>query len=137
MIGLFLMMGNPVFADESTLHIGRGGRLVARGMGGGPLASERIVQNPDIGVCHGWFRATPNHILQIKQHGVYVVDVRGEDDLTLAVVGPKESYCNDDARANTQNPSVMLPSPGRYKIFVGTKDGQQHPYTIEIADGAG
>lgn len=136
LIALCLIGGN-VCAAESLLQIGGRGRVATKGVAGGAVAAERIVPNPDIGTCSGWFPATPNHTLQIKQHGVYIINVRSDADLTLAVVGPKESYCNDDAHRNTKNPSVLLPSPGRYKIYVGSKDQQQHPYTIEIADGAG
>ncbi|MBI4237576.1 MAG: hypothetical protein HY696_04050 [Deltaproteobacteria bacterium] len=135
---LVLVIGvGRVSATDVNLRIGRGGQVATRGVAGGHVAVERILRHPALGICSGWFRATPNHTVSIAHHGVYVINVRSTVDVTLVVVGPSESECNDDAHAKTTNPSVMLSAPGRYHLYVGTKDQQPHPYTLAIADGAG
>lgn len=129
--GAVLSMVTVAFATPPTFTIRRGGTLTAKGMAGGSVDGAKLREG-----CVGFVGNAPNHVLRALQAGAYVVRIDSPQDLTLIIVGPKETYCNDDYGPK-KIPSEIIPTTGLFKIYVGSKDGKPYPYTMTIEDAAG
>lgn len=91
--------------------------------------------------CVGMVGESPSLVLVVSGQMPDLSVDGGEHDLTLVVVSQDGSvYCVDDVFGT--NPFVNLwdrfdPVVGEYNLFIGTKDGASHPFTVQVADGAG
>jgi hypothetical protein len=92
--------------------------------------------------CVGLIAETPNVLLTVTG-GMPDLLVEGAGaDLTLVIVHEDGTiHCVDDGLGGT-NPFVNLwnvfpTTEGQYQLFIGTKDGGPHNFTVRVEDGAG
>ncbi|TVQ96838.1 MAG: hypothetical protein EA398_15365 [Deltaproteobacteria bacterium] len=78
--------------------------------------------------------AEPQHTVEVaaEQALTFVANVDGHGDLTMAIVGPAGTWCNDDFEG--LDPGIAdTYAAGTYRIFVGTySEGNSFPYTFTV-----
>jgi hypothetical protein len=98
-----------------------------QGMSGGTVASD----------C-GSISAQPSQQLQLTQEfaqnsGYLRFVVEGAGDPTLLIEGPTGRFCVLSDRVTNRGPeAVGYWLPGTYKIYVGDRQSQSHPYKLSI-----
>ncbi len=98
-----------------------------QGMSGGSVASD----------C-GNISAQPSQELQLTDEfaqtsGYLRFVVEGEGDPTLLIEGPAGRFCVLSDHAMSKGPeAVGYWLPGTYKIYVGDREAQSHPYSLSI-----
>lgn len=105
----------PGFKPESLVLTGTsGGSKVSRG-------------------C-GMIGATPNHVINLSANFNYLrFNVQSAGQPTLLIEGPNGSSCvsaDKFSRGTIQAPGYW--EKGTYEIYIGDREGQQHPYTLSI-----
>ena len=112
--------------------------MTATGMAGGSVDASQFGEG-----CVGMVGLVANHTLTSDFHLPDLAIDGGEFDLTIVIAGPEGTYCQDDRSSRNTNPFVNIwsafdeYSSQELQIFIGTKDGGMHPYTLTIEDGAG
>ncbi len=98
-----------------------------QGMSGGSVASD----------C-GNISAQPSQELQLtdefaQNSGYLRFVVEGAGDPTLLIEGPAGRFCVLSDHAMDKGPeAVGYWLPGTYKIYVGDREAQSHPYSLSI-----
>lgn len=126
--------GPPVLAVAADLSA----PVTASGTAGGAVNARETHTGtaPHTG-CVGYMPAEPQHLLNIdgEQTLTVVANVQGTGDLTMAIVGPSGTWCNDDFEGLDPGLTAAFPT-GEYRVFVGTFGAEQSfPYTLTVRPG--
>ncbi len=112
--------------------------LLAIGLAGGPVDASQYGEG-----CVGMVGEMPNFVFTSNGRLPDLLVQGNEFDLTIVIVGPEHTYCQDDRSSRSTDPFVNIWShfdeydQWELQIFIGTKDGQMHPFTLTVEDGAG
>ena len=85
----------------------------------------------------GFVGNKPSHTMTVAQRMDYMkmfVEAQGGQP-TLLIVGPKrdDSFCVLGDASSGLNPEISgVWEPGNYQVYVGDREGGQHPFTLRI-----
>jgi hypothetical protein len=99
-----------------------------RGVSGGPVQAEQL--GP---ACRGYFPQRPQH--RIQTSGLAALRMftlaEGNADVTLAIVGNGQVFCDDDAGGSFQARLDLRLGAGSYDVFVGSySESATSPYAL-------
>lgn len=124
-VALVLGMGAIAsYADTIAVRTLPNQQMVLSGRSGGSQ------KTPD---C-GFVSATPNHVINVTER-INSMTLRVEatgGQPTLLIDGPDGRFCATATGGNSPEiPGLWMPGP--YKISIGDLNGEQHAYTLQIA----
>jgi hypothetical protein len=127
-------VATEAFGQTATVQLNGGFRPdpgTLRGMSGGQVPSDQL--GP---ACAGYFPARPQHRIQTTGLAALRMFTMAQDnaDVTLALVGNGQVFCNDDGAGAMQARLDLPLGAGTYDVYVGSyAPTASYPYTIVFA----
>lgn len=112
-------------AQANILNLQRNQTVSLEGTSSGPVQDK---------VCAGFIPKEPNHLVNVETASNLNFSLEGANDATLLILGDKDQRLCVQADGMSKG-KISIPGrwkPGKYQIFVGSRDGVKQGYKLTI-----